>query len=58
MKVTVRFVLEQAAGGYGPEFGAPVPNPTTFEAIDAARRGAVIKFSTPAEAIAELNWDG
>ena len=36
---TVRIVLEQAAAGYGPELGALVPNLTTLEAIEAARRG-------------------
>ena len=57
MKVTVRIVLEQASAGRGPDFGALVPNPTTVEAIEAARRGEVIELGTPAEAIVELNRD-
>ena len=52
---TVRIVLEQAAAGYGPDLGALVPNRTTVEAIEAARRGEVVELGTPAEAIAELN---
>ena len=52
---TVRIVLEQAAAGCGPGFGALVPNPTTVAAIEAARRGEVVELGTPAEAIAELN---
>ena len=51
---TVRIVLEQAAVGCGPDFGALAPNPTTV----AARHREVIEFATPAEAIAELNRDG
>ena len=35
---TMRIVLEQAAAGCGPNFGALVPNPTTVAAIEAARR--------------------
>ena len=54
---TVRIVLEQAAAGCGPDFGALVPNPTTVEAIEAVRRGEAIELGTPAEAIAELNRD-
>ena len=54
---TVRIVLEQAAAGCGPDFGALVPNPTTVEAIETARRGEVVELGTPAEAIAELNRD-
>ena len=54
---TVRIVLEQAAAGCGPGFGALVPNPTTVAAIEAARRGEVVELGTPAEAIAELNRD-
>ena len=54
---TVRIVLDQAAAGRGPHFGALVPNPTTVEAIEAARRGEVVELGTPAEAIAELNRD-
>ena len=57
MKVTVRIVLEQAAAGCEPDFGALVPNPTTVEAIEAARRGEVVQLGTPAEAIAEFNRD-
>ena len=54
---TVRIVLEQAAVGRGPDFGALVPNPITVAAIEAARRGEVVELGTPAEAIAELNRD-
>ena len=53
----VRIVLEQAAAGCGPDFGALIPNPTTVEAIEAARRGEVVELGTPAEAIAELDRD-
>ena len=53
----VRIVLEQAAAGCDPDFGALVPNPTTVAAIEAARRGEAIELGTPAEAIAELNRD-
>ncbi|MCY3819180.1 MAG: type II toxin-antitoxin system RelB/DinJ family antitoxin [Gammaproteobacteria bacterium] len=53
---TMRMVLEQAAGG-GPDFGALVPNATTVEAIEAARRGEVVELGTPAEALTELNRD-
>ena len=54
---TVRIVLEQTAAGCGPDFGALVPNATTVEAIEAARRGEVVEIGTPAEALAELNRD-
>ena len=54
---TVRIVLEQAAAGCRPDFGALVPNPTTVAAIEAARMGEVVELGTPAEAIAELNRD-
>ena len=54
---TMRIVLEQAAAGCGPDFGALVPNATTVEAIEAARRGEVVELGTPAEALAELNRD-
>ena len=54
---TMRIVLEQAAAGCGPYFGALVPNATTVEAIEAARRGEVVELGTPAEALAELNRD-
>ena len=54
---TVRIVLEQAAAGCGPDFGALVPNQATVEAIEAARRGEVVELGTPAEALAELNRD-
>ena len=54
---TVRIVLEQTAAGCGPDFGALVPNATTVEAIEAARRGEVVELGTPAEALAELNRD-
>ena len=54
---TVRIVLEQAAAGCGPDFGALVPNPTTVAAIEAARSGEVVELGTPAETIAELNRD-
>ena len=54
---TVRIVLEQAAAGCGPDFGALVPNPTTVEAIEPARRDEVVELGSPAVAIAELNRD-
>ena len=53
----VRIVLKQVAAGSGPDIGALVPNPTTVAAIEAARRGEVVKLGTPAEAMAELNRD-
>ena len=37
---------------------ALVPNATTVEAIQAARRGQLVALGTPAEALAELNRDG
>ena len=55
MKVAVRIVLERAAVGCKPDFGALVPNPTTVEAIKVARRGEVVELGTSAEAIAELD---
>ena len=36
---------------------ALVPNPTTVEAIEAARRGEVVELGTPQEAIVEFNRD-
>ena len=54
---TMRIVLEQAAAGCVPDFGALVPNATTVEAIEAARRGEVLELGTPVEALAELNRD-
>lgn len=54
---TMHIVLEQAAAGCGLDFGALVPNATTVEAIETARRGEVVKLGTPAEALAELNRD-
>ncbi len=54
---TMRIVLEQAAAGCGPDFGALVPNAATVEAIEAARRGEVVEIGTPVEALAELNRD-
>ena len=54
---TVCIVLEQAAAGCGPDFGSLVPNATTVEAIEAARRGEVVELGTPAEALAELDRD-
>lgn len=54
---TMRIVLEQAAAGCGPDFGALVPNASTVEAIEAARRGEVVELGSPAEALAELNRD-
>ena len=54
---TMRIVLEQTAAGCGPDFAALVPNATTVEAIEAARRGEVVELGTPAEALAELNRD-
>ena len=55
---TVCIVLEQAAAGCGPDFGVLVPNATTVDAIEAARRGEVVELGTPAEVLAELNRDG
>ncbi len=52
---TMRLVLEHVAAGCGPDFGALVPNRTTVEAIEAARRGEVVELGNPADAIAELN---
>ena len=52
---TMRIVLEQAAAGCGPDFAALVPNRTTVEAIEAARRGEVVDLGTPLQALAELN---
>jgi len=52
---TMRMVLEQAAAGCPPDFGALVPNTTTVKAIEAARRGEVVELGSPATAIAELN---
>lgn len=54
---TMRIVLEQMAAGCGPDFGALVPNATTVQAIEAARRGEVVELGTPTEALAELNRD-
>ncbi len=54
---TMRIVLEQAAAGCGPDFGALVPNATTVDAIEAARCGEVVELGSPADAIAELNGD-
>lgn len=54
---TMRIVLEQTAAGCGADFGALVPNATTVQAIEAARRGEVIGLGTPTEALAELNRD-
>jgi len=54
---TVRIVLEQAAAGCGPDFGALVPNATTVKAIEAARRGEVVELGSPAEALDALNRD-
>lgn len=54
---TMRIVLEQAAAGCGPDFGPLVPNATTIEAIEAARRGEVVELGTPVDALAELNRD-
>ena len=55
---TVRIVLEQAAAGCGPDFVSLVPNRTTVRAIEAARRGDLVKLGTPAQALAELNDPG
>ena len=52
---TMLIVLERAAAGCGPDFGALVPNATTVEAIEAARRGEVVELGSPADAISELN---
>ena len=40
----LRIVLEQAAAGCTLDFGALVPNATTVEAIEAARRGDVVEL--------------
>ena len=55
MRVTVHIVLEQAGAGGGPDFGAPVPNPTTVAAIEAVWRGEVVALGSAAEAIAGLD---
>ena len=52
---TIRIVLEQAGAAGEPDFGAPVPNPTTVAAIEAAWRGEVVALRSPAEAIAGLD---
>ena len=52
---TMRIVLEQAAAGRAPDFAALVPNSTTVEAIEAARRGELVDLGTPSQALAELN---
>ena len=52
---TMRIVLEHAAAGCGPDFGALVPNETTIKAIEAARRGEIVELGSPSEALAELN---
>ena len=54
---TMRIVLEQAAAGRGPDFAALVPNATTVEAIEVARRGEGLELGTPSQALAELNGD-
>ena len=54
---TMRIVIEQAATGCGPDFGALMSNATTVQAIEAARRGKVVEIGTPAEVLAELNRD-
>ena len=38
-------MLEQAASGCEPDFGALVPSPTTVAVIEAARRGEVVACS-------------
>ena len=53
----MRIVLEQAAAGCGPDFGALVPNATTVAAIKAARRGEVVELGSPADALAELDCE-
>lgn len=53
---TMRIVLEQTAAGCRPDFGL-VPNATTVQAIEAARRGEVVELGTPTEALAELRCD-
>ena len=58
MKVTVRVDVERhVREETARRLAALVPNPTTMAAIEAARRGEVVKLGTPAEAIAELNRD-
>ena len=45
---TMRIVLEHAAAGRGPDFGALVPNATTVKAITAARRRDLVELGSPA----------
>ena len=52
---TMRIVLEQAAAGCGPDFAPLMPNRTTLEAIEGARRGELVDLGTPSQALAELN---
>ena len=52
---TMRIMLEQAAVGCGPDFSAVIPNRTTIDAVEAARRGDLVELGTPAQALAELN---
>ena len=52
---TMRIVLEQAAAGCAPDFAVLVPNSTTVEAIEAARRGELVDLGAPSQALAELN---
>ncbi len=51
----MHIVLVQAATGRAFEFGPLVPNRTTIDAIEAARRGELIDLGGPEEALAELN---
>lgn len=51
----MHIVLVQAATGRAFEFGPLVPNQTTIDAIEAARRGELIDLGSPEEALAELN---
>lgn len=53
----IRSVLKQTANEREPDHKELVPNATTIAAIEAARRGELIKLGTPAEALAELNSD-
>ena len=53
----IRTVLEQTAKEPEPDHNELVPNSTTIEAIEAARRGELEELGTPSEALAELNSD-
>ena len=52
---TMLIILEQAVARCAPDFGALIPNQTTVEAIEAARRGEVVELGSSAHALAKLN---